>query len=414
MAYGNLLTLSSFLAESGVDGVKCDVQCAIDELDEPHVRHAVSRAYQDAFKLASLKHFQRKVIYCMAMQPFIMQHALLSRNAPAPVLRNSDDFFPDIADSHAWHLFANAHNAIYTSRLHCLPDWDMFQTTLVANFSRAHALGRVISGGPVYITDKVGEHDLGIINSMCGQRADGSGVQIVSRLSTIAATTDPYRPNDAVGLLWLRNYHGKGGYYRVAAGFNTCGTGHADVVNIRQLFNFKPGTQPQHQTFVLLSPTLSKDVAENSILASNFRLDEVPAITTNLGPMESILLTLVPTESVGPASTEKFAVLGLVNQLCPPASIVETRIKAATPGPRGIPRISIEVRLKSLGILSIWLSDADKHPVEECLVLVESHPIAQKQVTLRDNQLFIDLLNYKHSEYAPPILDGECNVQVLL
>src|SRR5690606_34106808 len=224
----SLLIIFSFLSESGVDGVKCDVQCSINELDNPRDRLAVTKAYQDAFKLASLKHFGRKVIYCMAMQPYIMQNALLSKKVPPAVLRNSDDFFPNIADSHAWHIFTNAHNAIYTSHLNCLPDWDMFQTTLDINFSRAHALARVISGGPIYITDKPGKHDVGIINGMCARKVDEPGVHITTRLETGPSVIDPYENKYRV--TWLRNSHGAGKHFRIAAGFNTSANEKVEII----------------------------------------------------------------------------------------------------------------------------------------------------------------------------------------
>lgn len=53
-----------FLVASGVDAVKCDVEATIDEFDDGAVRQRLGRAYQDAFKLYSLKWFSRRVIYC--------------------------------------------------------------------------------------------------------------------------------------------------------------------------------------------------------------------------------------------------------------------------------------------------------------------------------------------------------------
>lgn len=70
--------ISSFLSSCGVDGVKADVQCSLDELDNSADRQRIGRAYQDAFKLASLKHFSRNVIYCMyfmyPVYPELMTH----------------------------------------------------------------------------------------------------------------------------------------------------------------------------------------------------------------------------------------------------------------------------------------------------------------------------------------------------
>lgn len=56
--------LYRFLAACGVDGVKTDVQASIDELDNGADRQRISVAYQNAFKFASTKHFNRRSIYC--------------------------------------------------------------------------------------------------------------------------------------------------------------------------------------------------------------------------------------------------------------------------------------------------------------------------------------------------------------
>lgn len=97
-----------FLVSSGVDAVKCDVEATIDEFDDGTVRQRLGRAYQDAFKLYSLKWFSRRVIYCksviapnreyswlifrsgMAHIPYIFFRSLLPHDSPRVLFRNSD------------------------------------------------------------------------------------------------------------------------------------------------------------------------------------------------------------------------------------------------------------------------------------------------------------------------------------
>lgn len=43
------------------------------------------------------------------------------------------------------------------------PDWDMFQTK--HSSAQFHAASRAISGGPIYVSDKVGEHDFKLLKS---------------------------------------------------------------------------------------------------------------------------------------------------------------------------------------------------------------------------------------------------------
>jgi len=80
------------------------------------------------------------------------------------VWRNSDDFYPNAPDSHAFHIHTNAMNNMWSSHF-CIPDWDMFQTTHHAG--AFHAASRAISGGPVYVSDKATGHDIDLLKKMC-------------------------------------------------------------------------------------------------------------------------------------------------------------------------------------------------------------------------------------------------------
>ncbi len=119
-----------YLDSQGISVVKTDAQASADEISQaaPEDRRTIWRSYANAFKKASTKWFQRRVIYCMSHVPNIFQYALLQNDGPPACMRNSDDFFPDIKSSHSWHIFCNNINNLYTSQLHILPDWDMFQT----------------------------------------------------------------------------------------------------------------------------------------------------------------------------------------------------------------------------------------------------------------------------------------------
>jgi len=66
-----------FLADCGVDGVKTDVQASLDELDNGADRYRITKAYQDTFKLASMNHFGRKVIYCLFNPHFTFPNPML-------------------------------------------------------------------------------------------------------------------------------------------------------------------------------------------------------------------------------------------------------------------------------------------------------------------------------------------------
>ncbi|KAL8685542.1 MAG: hypothetical protein Q9218_007697, partial [Villophora microphyllina] len=168
-----------FLLESGIDSVKTDAQFFLDLMDDGDDRRRFMKTYQDAWTIASLRYFSIKAISCMSQTPQILFHTQLPTNKPRLMVRNSDDFFPDVPSSHPFHIFTNALTALFTSHLNVLPDWDMFQTS--HPYSSFHASARCISGGPIYITDTPGQHNLPLIHSMTAP--------------TIQNTTRILRPN---------------------------------------------------------------------------------------------------------------------------------------------------------------------------------------------------------------------------
>jgi Raffinose synthase or seed imbibition protein Sip1 len=163
-----------FLSSCGVTSVKTDVQFYLDLLASTPDRRALTTAYQSAWTTAHLRHFGGKAISCMSQTPQILFHSFLPVNTPKILLRNSDDFFPTIPASHPWHIFCNAHNTLFVQHLNVLPDWDMFQTS--HPYSSFHAAARCVSGGPIYITDTPGEHDLNLIAQITAENVRGQTV----------------------------------------------------------------------------------------------------------------------------------------------------------------------------------------------------------------------------------------------
>ncbi len=103
--------------------------------------------------------FNKNVINCMGMA----MENVLSRKSTG-ISRNSDDFVPLKENGFKEHILQNAYNSLYHNELYYL-DWDMFWTTHVDAFK--HGLIRAISGGPIYISDKVNESNPAIIKKLC-------------------------------------------------------------------------------------------------------------------------------------------------------------------------------------------------------------------------------------------------------
>ncbi|CAG8723045.1 4503_t:CDS:2, partial [Scutellospora calospora] len=85
--------------------------------------------------------------------PNVMQQVLSTpgsvddTSTSRPLFRNSDDYFPNIDESHTWHIYVNSINSLWTSTMFSILDWDMFQSH--HRFGEYHAAARAISGGPL-------------------------------------------------------------------------------------------------------------------------------------------------------------------------------------------------------------------------------------------------------------------------
>ncbi|KAL9556851.1 hypothetical protein MBANPS3_001673 [Mucor bainieri] len=120
--------------------------------------------------------------------------------------RNSDDFFPDEDGSHAWHIYANAINALWTAHYPVVGDWDMFQSD--HPFAEYHASSRALSGGPIYITDIPGRHNVDLIYMLVAETKH-AGYTILRSSQAPKPTFDTVFNNtmDAQSLIALYNVH---------------------------------------------------------------------------------------------------------------------------------------------------------------------------------------------------------------
>ena len=98
------------------------------------------------------------VLNCMGMA----MESILSRTTSA-LSRNSGDFAPKEVEGFTEHLLQNAYNALYHNEFYVC-DWDMFWTRHPD--AGKHALLRAISGGPVYVSDQVGETDAAVLRPL--------------------------------------------------------------------------------------------------------------------------------------------------------------------------------------------------------------------------------------------------------
>ncbi|KAI8160041.1 putative galactinol--sucrose galactosyltransferase 6 [Colletotrichum sp. SAR 10_70] len=358
-----------FLVDCGIDGVKTDAQFMTDTWFSATARRELIDAYLDAWTISSLRHFSIKAISCMSQTPQILFYNQLPRNKPAILCRNSDDFFPEIPASHPWHVWTNAHNSLLTQHLNILPDWDMFQT--VHDYSGFHAAARCVSGGPIYITDVPGQHNLDLIKQMTGLTIRGKTV--IFRPSVIGKTIDPYTGYDDDGLLKIGCYHGKA----------VTGTPILGVFNIsaRSLTEIIPLS-----SFAGVLPSMRYVVrAHSSGRVSSPVTPGTPAsaLTTSVDVRGYEIFTAYPLSSFDSESKGKVwtANLGLVGKMTGAAAIVNSDFLLRHDG-----KVELKTRLKALGVLGLYISKLPELTIhDDFLVTIQNSVIPVSAVSVCKN-----------------------------
>jgi len=329
-----------FLSSCGVDAVKTDAQFMLDTFISAEARRDLIPAYLDAWNISTLRHFSVKAISCMSQTPQILFHSQMPTNRPPLLVRNSDDFFPEIPTSHPWHIFVNAHNALFTQHLNLIPDWDMFQT--VHEYSGFHAAARCVSGGPIYITDVPGEHDLDLINQMTGPSPRGK--TIIFRPSVVGKSLDQYNGYDDDHFLLVGTYHGAA----------VTGTGIIGFFNVSQrpltelvpLSKF-PGVV-EAQYYVIRAHSSGLVTKPMQVVEAN------SLVTISLGVRGYEIMSAYPLRGFfdeKKKETTWVANLGLLGKMAGAAAVVANQVTKLENG-----KIVIDTNIKALGVLGLYIS----------------------------------------------------------
>ncbi|KAI1267597.1 glycoside hydrolase family 36 protein [Xylariaceae sp. FL1019] len=357
-----------FLASCGIDGVKTDAQFKIDTWASAKLRRELTLPYLDAWTLSSLRHFHYRVISCMSQTPQILFHQQIPTYRPVIAVRNSDDFFPDVPASHPWHLWANAHNALLTHHLNVLPDWDMFQTK--HEFAGFHAAARCLSGGPIYITDIPGEHDMDLIKQLIGRTPRNNTVTL--RPTVVGRSVNVYTGFDEDVLLKIGAYHGAAATGSPILGlFNT--RPH-ELVEIVPLDIF-PGVTDSIKYVVRSHQSgMVSSVIGTQSQGARIAVDLPPA---GYDIFSAFPVTQFESETNGLVSV---ACLGLIGKMTGAASIISNRFEQLATG-----RVTVVSRLKTLGKLGLYISSLPDMSIErDLLITIQGQPIPVTVVEIDD------------------------------
>ena len=184
-----------YLRAQGVDFVKVDLQSWATYLYYQGERNpaAVAAALGSAAEAAGTVYFDGNVLNCMGMREenvFHRSYTAVSRNSKDYIPPGKVSFLPPDQCGFQEHAIQNAYNALFHGGfIRC--DWDMWWSS--HNDALNNAVLRAVSGGPVYVSDRVGETDPAVLMPLVFSdgrviRCDGDGMP-----SRGCLLRDPYR-----------------------------------------------------------------------------------------------------------------------------------------------------------------------------------------------------------------------------
>lgn len=171
----------------GIDFVKVDGQSAVSlAYGGMKTYGEANREIQKGLNASAALHFGNCIINCMGMA----SEDMWNRPSSA-VSRSSDDFVPNEKNGFREHVIQNGYNSLLQGQFYW-GDWDMFYTDHKEN--RCNSILRAVSGGPVYISDKVGETNPAYLWPLIRKdgrviRCDGVGMPTVDCLLTDPLTS---------------------------------------------------------------------------------------------------------------------------------------------------------------------------------------------------------------------------------
>nr|XP_023908654.1 probable galactinol--sucrose galactosyltransferase 6 [Quercus suber] len=354
----------SFLSSAGIDSIKTDAQFFLDLLVHAPDRRALTVEYQDAWTLAHLRHFDSRAISCMSQSPQLLFHSQLATNKPRLLVRNSDDFFPEVDASHPWHIFCNAHNSLLTQHLNVLPDWDMFQTS--HEWAGFHAAARCVSGGPIYFTDSPGNHDIKLIRQMTAQTVTNH--TIILRPHRVGKAMNPYNTYDAHVLLKIGTY----------VGMARTGTGILGVFNVSgqplrefiKLSDF-PGTEEGDYIVASFgSGAVTKPMShkDSSHAFTSLELKSQGWDILSAYPVKTFTIHSQPV-SIG--------LMGLLYKMTGSAAVTGMNMYVESNG-----RLRLWASMKALGVLGLYVSELNNKSIDKnFMIMLYGNPIPRHCVS---------------------------------
>ncbi|MQM10365.1 hypothetical protein Taro_043258 [Colocasia esculenta] len=317
--------LHGHLASVGINGVKVDVIQLLEMLCEEYGgRVELAKAYYKALSDSVKRHFNGNGVIAS------MEHCndfMFLGTESICLGRVGDDFWctDPSGDPNGtfWlqgcHMVHCSYNSLWMGNfIH--PDWDMFQSTHAC--AQFHAASRAISGGPIYISDSVGQHDFRLLKSLV--LPDGT----ILRCSHYALPTrdclflDPLHDGKTMLKIWnLNKYTGvlgvfncQGGGWCRQARRNKCASEFSHTVSATArpaYIEWSHGKKPIPIDGVEIFAVYSFRAGKLALLKPE------DGINITLDPFNFELLTVSPVKTLSSSrkTAVQFAPIGLANML---------------------------------------------------------------------------------------------------
>ncbi|KAJ9152658.1 hypothetical protein P3X46_026204 [Hevea brasiliensis] len=372
--------LHSHLKKVGIDGVKVDVIHLLEMVCENYGgRVDLAKAYYKALTASVRKHFNGNGV--IASMEHCNDFMFLGTEAIS-LGRVGDDFWcidPSGDPNGAFwlqgcHMVHCAYNSLWMGNfIH--PDWDMFQSTHPC--AEFHAASRAISGGPIYISDSVGNHNFPLLKRLV--LPDGS----ILRCQYYALPTkdclfeDPLHDGKTMLKIWNLNkftgvigaFNCQGGGWCKETRRNKCASQFSHKVTAKtnaKDIEWKSGKNPiSIEGIQVFAMYLSQ--AKKLVLCNPNENIEIA-----LEPFHFELVTISPVNIIAEKSIQ-FAPIGLVNMLNTGGAIQSLAYNDSNR--------SVRIGVKGAGEMRIFASEKprgcriDEKEVgieyEECMVVVQ-------------------------------------------
>ena len=155
----------AYLKSQGITFIKVDNQLETERMSVNNFPiFEGAKKYHQALNASVALHFNNTLINCMDMTPD--SYLLFGKT---PIGRAEDDYYPAyekgqsyrfVMQKAAGHVMQAVYNSLYFSQM-VYPDFDMFESA--SPNATFHAIARAINDGPIYITDKVNEHNFNVL-----------------------------------------------------------------------------------------------------------------------------------------------------------------------------------------------------------------------------------------------------------